>query len=200
VTKLLKVGLTGGIASGKSTVSGIFARKGFEVIDADYIAREVLDIYPELSTKIKETFGEHFFTEEGKLNRKAFGEYIFKYPGERKKLDDIMIPPIKDEIFKRLETKAQEGSKICILDAPTLIEHGLHENMDMNILVWVGKNIQIERLMKRDNLNTQQALNRINAQMSLDEKKEYVNFIIDNCKGMDYMRQQVDEIIEVLEV
>lgn len=197
---MFKVGLTGGIATGKSTVSGIFTRKGFEVIDADLIAREILNLYPELLKEIKETFGAHFFNEEGNLNRKALGDYIFKYPGERKKLDDIMIPPIKNEIFKRFEEKEREGIKICILDAPTLIEHGLHDSMDVNILVWAEKNIQIERIKNRDKVNTEQALNRINAQMKLEEKKKYVNFILDNSKGLEYVRQQVDEIVEVLKM
>ncbi|WP_139905185.1 dephospho-CoA kinase [Clostridium thermarum] len=197
---MFKVGLTGGIASGKSTVSAIFTEKGIEVIDADIIAREVLVLYPEISKAIKNTFGEHFFTAEGSLNRKALGEYIFKYPGERKKLDDIMIPPIKEEIFKRLKAKETEGVKVCVLDAPTLIEHGIHENMDLNILVWVDKDLQVERLKIRDNLTTQQALNRINAQMSLDEKKKYVNFIIDNSKDLDYLKEQVKEVIEVLSI
>jgi dephospho-CoA kinase len=200
VTTLFKVGLTGGIASGKSTVSAIFTGKGIEVVDADLIAREVLTLYPDLPNAIKKTFGEHFFTAEGSLNRKALGEYIFKYPGERKKLDDIMIPLIKNEIFKRLDAKERDGVKLCILDAPTLIEHGIHENMDMNILVWIDRNLQIERLKKRDNINTEQALNRINAQMSLEEKKKYVNFIIDNSKNLDYIKQQVNEIVEVLGV
>ena len=197
---MFKVGLTGGIATGKSTVSGILSGKGFEIIDADSIAREVLDLYPELLIRIKNTFGEHFFDEEDRLRRKIFGDYIFKYPGERKKLEDIMIPPIKEEIFNRFELLKKRGLKVCILDAPTLIEHRLHESMDMNILVWVERNIQIERLRKRDNLNKEQALNRINAQMSLEEKKKHVNFILDNSRDLDYMREQIEEITEVLKV
>ena len=97
--------------------------------------------------KNKRTFGEHFFTEDGSLDRKALANYIFNI-GERIKLDDIMIPPIKEEIFKRIDELERSGLKLCIVDAPTLIEHELDKQMDMNILVWVEKNTQIERLRK----------------------------------------------------
>lgn len=195
---MFKIGLTGGIASGKSTVSQLFSKLGIKVIDADVIAREVLVLYPELLEKIKRTFGEHFFTEDGSLDRKALANYIFKYRGERIKLDDIMISPIKEEIFKRIDELERSGLKLCIVDAPTLIEHELDKQMDMNILVWVEKNTQIERLRKRDKISIEQAMNRINSQMSLDEKKKHVDFIIDNDKDLEYMKEQVEEILKVI--
>lgn len=195
---VFKIGLTGGIASGKSTVSKVFRDLGINVIDADVIAREVLVLYPELLEKIRNTFGDHFFTEDGSLDRKALGNYIFKYHGERLKLDSIMLPPIKEEIFKRIDDLEKSGIKLCIVDAATLIEQGIHKQMDMNILVWVDKNTQIERLRKRDNISLEQAMNRINSQMSLEEKKKHVDFIIDNDKDLNYMREQVEEIMNVI--
>ncbi|NLZ47236.1 MAG: dephospho-CoA kinase [Clostridiales bacterium] len=197
---MIKIGLTGGIASGKSTVSKAFTELGINVIDADVIAREVLILYPELLEKIRSTFGDHFFKEDGSLDRKALGNYIFKYSSERLKLDNIMLPPIKEEIFKRIDELEKSGIKICIVDAATLIEQGIHKQMDMNILVWVEKNTQIERLRKRDNISLEQAMNRINSQMSLEEKKKYVDFIIDNDKDLKYMREQVEEIMNVIKV
>lgn len=195
---MFKIGLTGGIASGKSTVSRVFSDLGITVIDADLIAREVLVLYPELLEKIRTTFGEHFFTEDGSLDRKALGNYIFKYSGERQKLDNIMLPAIKEEIFNRIDELEKSGINLCIVDAATLIEQDIHKLMDMNILVWVEKNTQIERLIKRDNISLEQAMNRINSQMSLEEKKKYVNFIIDNDKDLRYMREQVEEIMKVI--
>lgn len=195
---MFKIGLTGGIASGKSTVSRVFSDLGITVIDADLIAREVLVLYPELLEKIRTTFGEHFFTEDGSLDRKALGNYIFKYSGERQKLDNIMLPAIKEEIFNRIDELEKSGINLCIVDAATLIEQDIHKLMDMNILVWVEKNTQIERLRKRDNISLEQAMNRINSQMSLEEKKKYVNFIIDNDKDLRYMREQVEEIMKVI--
>jgi dephospho-CoA kinase len=109
-----------------------------------------------------------------------------------------MIPPIKEEIFKRIDELERSGLKLCIVDAPTLIEHELDKQMDMNILVWVEKNTQIERLRKRDKISIEQAMNRINSQMSLDEKKKHVDFIIDNDKDLEYMKEQVEEILKVI--
>lgn len=195
---MFKVGLTGGIASGKSTVSTIFINNGFKVLDADIIARDILVLYPELKEKIRKTFGHHFFDIFDDLKRKALAEYIFRYPAERIKLDNIMIPVIKEEIFSGLKKYESEGVELCIVDAPTLIEHGLHENMDMNILVWVDKNTQLNRLKKRDNITVQQALNRLSAQMNLDSKKECVDFIIDNTQSLESTRQQVEEISRIL--
>ena len=200
MNKLFKVGLTGGIASGKSTVSMMFRNKGMQVLDADLVAREVLQLYPCLMESISKEFGQHFFDESGSLKRKELGEYIFKYPKERIKLDSIMIPVIKEEIFKRLNLMESKGIGLCILDAPTLIEHGIHKQMDMNIVVFVNKSIQIERLKKRDGINNEQAVNRLNAQMSLEKKKDFADFIIDNSNTFESTRQQIDEIVEVLSI
>lgn len=197
---MFKVGLTGGIASGKSTVSTILRNKGLQVLDADLIAREVFKLYPWLSENIKKEFGQHFFDAGGCLRRKELGEYIFKYPTERIKLEALMIPVIKEEIFKRLSELDNKGTALCIVDAPTLIEHGIHEQMDMNIVVWVDRNTQIERLKKRDGLNNEQAVNRLNAQMSLEEKRAFADFIIDNSKSIENTRQQVEEIVKVLDI
>jgi dephospho-CoA kinase len=195
---VLKVGLTGGIGSGKSTVSSLLKDKGIIIIDADLISREVIEKYPQISQEIRKKFGEQFFDTEGRLLRRKLGDFIFRYNGERKKLEEIIIPFIKQEIFNKLVEYDRVGTKVCVLDAPTLIENGLHEMMDLNILVWVDRVNQIIRLRKRDNLNDEQIANRISAQMNLDRKKEYVNFIIDNSKSVNYTKEQVDEVISIL--
>lgn len=195
---MLKVGLTGGIGSGKSTVSAMIKDLGVPIIDADIVSREVLLIYPGINELIKNNFGEHFFDEKGNLIRRKLGDFIFKYPEERRKLEGLIIPAIKKEIFLRLQEYDKKGTKICIVDAPTLIEQGLNEVMDYNILVWVDRNTQKERLKKRDKLEEEQVVNRINAQMPLDDKKEYVNFIIDNTSDLTYTKKQVEDIITIL--
>lgn len=195
---MLKVGLTGGIGSGKSTVSSILKEKGIAVIDADVVSREVHALYPELTRKIKLSFGEGFYDADGNLKRKELGNYIFQNPGERKKLEDIVLPYIIREIFIRLQEYAKKGESWCILDAPTLIEQGLHQQMNFNILVWVDRQTQIERVMRRDGLTEQQVISRINAQMSLDRKKEFADFIIDNSKDLLTTRNQVERILAEL--
>ncbi|MDP4179410.1 MAG: dephospho-CoA kinase, partial [Bacillota bacterium] len=177
---MFKVGLTGGIGSGKSTVSEMFKNKGISIIDADIVSREVFNIYPEIYDKIRKEFGESFFDEKNNLKRREFGSYIFKNKDERKKYEAIIMPFIKKEINDRIDALSLENKKICILDAPTLIENGVHKEMDLNILVSVDLETQIERVKKRDNLSFSEVMHRINSQMTIEEKKQYVDFIIDN--------------------
>ncbi|OPJ63740.1 dephospho-CoA kinase [Clostridium oryzae] len=197
---MLKVGLTGGIGSGKSNALSIFRENGISVIDADVVSRDVLKLYPELISKLKACFGEAFFDEKGELNRRKLGDFIFKYPHERKKLEDIMIPVIKTEINKRFGKYEKLDEKICVLDAPTLIENKLDGDMDINILVWVDKENQIKRVMERDKMDKEAALDRINSQMNLDEKKNYVDFIVDSSGDFENTKAQIENIIRILSI
>ncbi|MCY6485063.1 dephospho-CoA kinase [Clostridium aestuarii] len=193
---MIKVGLTGGIGSGKSTVSNMIREKNIPVVDADIIARDVLEIYSEILEEIKNVFGEKFINEDGKLNRRELGNYIFKSKELRGKLEDIMIPYIKKEIFERIDKYNKLGENLCIVDAPTLIEHCIHKEMDTNILVWVNRDIQIERVMKRDFFKKEQVLHRINSQMLLQDKKKEVDYVIDNSFDLDYTKKQLKEILK----
>ncbi|MBU5592774.1 dephospho-CoA kinase [Clostridium sp. MSJ-4] len=197
---MLKVGLTGGIATGKSTVSNMLLEAGFAFIDADIVAKEVFEIYPSLIGDIKDTFGEVFFNEDGSLKRREFGNYIFKYPKERLKYENIIIPLIKDritELFKEYEIK---GEKLVILDAPTLIENNLQGDMDYIILVWASKSEQIKRLMNRNSFDHEEAINRIKSQISLEDKKAYSDFIIDNSNSLEETKDIVKELIKLLHI
>lgn len=196
---MIKVGLTGGIGSGKSTVSNIIREKNIPIIDADIIAREVLDIYPSIVDKIKISFGEGFIDHNGKLKRRELGNYIFKNESLRKKLEDIIIPYIKCEIFKRLDQYNKLGKRLCIVDAPTLIENNIHKEMDVNILVWVQEDVQIQRVKQRDLLNDEQVIDRIKSQIPLEAKKEQVNFIIDNSGDLEKTKEQLNKIITEIE-
>lgn len=192
---MIKVGITGGIGTGKSSVSNMIKDMNIPVIDADVISREVMNIYPEILQKIKNNFGEGFFDYKGNLMRRQLGNFIFKYPSERKALEDIVIPYIKEEIFKRFKEYEEKEYDFCVLDAPTLIENNLHEVMDYNILVWVDKKTQIERVRNRDNLSIKDIENRISSQISLDEKQELVDFIIDNTASLSDTKEQLELII-----
>lgn len=192
---MIKVGLTGGIGSGKSTVSNILREKNIPIIDADIIAREILEIYPDILKEIEEGFGKEFFDKEGKLRRRELGDCVFKDKVLLDNLEKIMLPYIKLEIFSRIKKLSELGKKICIVDAPTLIEHSIHEYMDVNILVWVNEDTQVQRVIKRDNMEKEQVSNRINAQMTLESKKEKVDFIIDNNGSLQETRNQIDEIL-----
>lgn len=195
---MFKIGLTGGIGTGKSTVSKLFKNYGIPIIDADIISREVLKKYPEILQDIKNTFNDGFFDENGELKRREFGNYIFKFPNERIAYENIIIPYIKRDIEEAFNFYEKKGEKATILDAPTLIENNLHIEMDFNILVYAKSDVQIFRVMDRDSLNKDEVLNRINAQMSLDEKKNFVNFIIDNGGSFENTDEQVEEIVQFI--
>lgn len=192
---MVTVGLTGGIGSGKSTISNMIREKGIPIIDADIIAREVLELYPNSIKEIEKVFGKEFIDGEGKLRRRELGNYIFKDRTLVSKLDNIMIPYVKSEIFKRIKDLSKVEEKICIVDAPTLIEHSIHKDMDANILVWVDEKTQIQRVIERDNLEKEQVYNRINAQTSMESKKEKVDFIIDNSGSLEETKDQLERIL-----
>lgn len=195
---MIKIGLTGGIGTGKSTVSLIFKGANFPLIDADVIAREVLDKYTEILDKVRVEFGDNFFDWRGDFRRREFGNHIFRFPKERVKYENIIIPYIKKEIVNEFNNYEKQGEKIVILDAPTLIETKLNEYMDYVILVWVDNKTQLVRLRDRDRLSQGEAVNRINSQLSLDKKKEFANFIIDNSGSLIETKKQADDIIEIL--
>lgn len=192
---MLKIGLTGGIGTGKSTVSGIFREYGIEIIDADIIAREVLEKNPEILNKVRVEFGEGFFDWRGDFRRKEFGNHIFKFPKQRIKYEGIIMPYIKAEIYKKIDCFEKQGEKMIIIDAPTLIETGLYEEMDYVVLVSADTQTQIQRVKARDGLGNNDALNRINSQMSLEKKKEVSNIIIDNNNELMKTQRQVEDIV-----
>ncbi|GFZ31681.1 dephospho-CoA kinase [Clostridium zeae] len=197
---MIKVGLTGGIGTGKSTVSKILLESGFCIIDADKIAKDVLSKYPEILIKVRDDFGDGFFDWRGEFRRKEFGNHIFRFPKQRIKYENIIMPYIIKEINDSFDAYNKKGVGIVILDAPTLIENNMHEEMDFVILVWSDSNAQLSRLKLRDKLSQSEALNRINAQLPLDRKKEYANFIIDNSASLIKTKEQVDDMIEILKL
>ena len=195
---MIKIGLTGGIGSGKSTVSFMLKEAGFEIVDADIIAKEVLVKYPEILEKVKVEFGAGFFDWRGEFRSKEFGNHIFRFPKQRKKYEEIILPYIKNEINDKLEELEKKKTSIVILDAPTLIENDLHKEMDYVILVWVDNNTQIQRVRSRDSLMREDAINRINSQMPLDIKKDFANIVIENNDTLAKTKEQVDLLIEFL--
>lgn len=192
---MIKLGLTGGIGSGKSTVSNFLREIGIKVIDADIISREVLISHPEILVDIRSEFGDQVFNEDGSLNRKELGEIIFSSLENKKKLEEIMIPRIREEIEKQFVELKLSGEDVVVLDAPTLMENNMHVDMDATILIWVDVESQISRVINRDGLERQHIINRIQAQMSLDEKKKYADFIVDNRFSVDNTLKQIKKIL-----
>ena len=197
---MIKIGLTGGIGTGKSTVSKILASEGFKIIDADLIAREVLEKNPRILDIIRTQFGSGFFDWRGEFRRKEFGNHIFRFPKQRIKYEGIIIPYIKEEIENELKRYEKKGEKIVILDAPTLIENNLNSEMDYVILVVADNSVQIKRIIERDKLTKSEAVSRINSQMPVEQKKEFANIIIDNNGNLIDTQKQVYDLIDFIKL
>lgn len=195
-----KIGLTGGIGTGKSTVSSIFQSKGFTIIDADIIARDVLVKYPQILKSVRETFGSGYFDWKGQFKRAEFSNHMFKFPKLRVKYEEMIMPYIMKEINNSIKKYEKEGKDLVILDAPTLIENNFEKEMDYVILVIADTNTQISRIKARNRMTSADAVRRINAQMSLEEKKSYADIIIDNNGDLESTKIQLDQLTEFLKV
>ena len=186
------IGLTGGIASGKSSVANMLAEHGAVVIDADQLARDaVLPGSPALQ-QIGELFGPQAVQTDGSLNRQAVRELIFSQPVKREQLEQILHPAIKKLALQRLAEARDRGAKVAVYMAPLLIEANATDRVDEIWVVTVQPNIQLARLMARDNCSRQQAEQIIAAQMPLAEKERFGVIIINNSNSIEDTRQQVE--------
>ena len=193
------IGLTGGIASGKSTVSNIIMEKGYELIDADKIAREVVELGCPAYNGIVNEFGSKILLEDGTINRKELGKIIFNDRKARLKLNNITHPIIAQSIKGELAEKCKDGN-IIFLDIPLLFEqYELWKEYDVKfdeiLLVYVNEDIQIERLKKRDKISTEEALSKIKSQLLMDEKLKKSSKTIDNSGSIEELNEQIDKLL-----
>ena len=195
---MLVVGLTGGIASGKSTVSRMFREAGIPVICADDLAHEVVKPGSAALDEIRRTFGEEFLDSDGALDRVAMAGLVFQDKDKRRALESIIHPRVGEEREKLLQEFAAQGYKIVIVDVPLLYESGWTDSFDMIVVAYVPPDIQIQRLIARDSLAPEEARSRLDAQMPIDEKKALAERVIDNTGSMEHTREQVTNIIEDL--
>lgn len=177
---MFKIGLTGGIASGKSTVLTYFKDKGIPYIDADIVAREVVEPGTEGLKAIVDTFGSNVLHADGTLNREALGAIVFHNEEKRQLLNSCLKTHIRNRIMELTSQYEQGNTPILIYDIPLLIEGEWYTMMDEVWLVYVNETTQIERLMSRNGYTREDALARINSQMRLDDKCAYADIIIDN--------------------
>ncbi len=193
------IGITGGIASGKSTVSNIIKGSGYKIIDADIISREIVEKGKPALQEIVDSFGKEILNEDGSLNRKYLGSIVFSAPSKLKKLNEITHKRIVETIHKEVTYHKKVGKeKILFLDAALLIELNIQNIVDEVWLVSVDKNVQIQRLMDRNNISRKEAINRIDSQMSLEEKKKYADVIIDNSKDLEHLKSQINRLVYTL--
>ncbi|MDO8444799.1 MAG: dephospho-CoA kinase [Deltaproteobacteria bacterium] len=196
---MLIVGLTGGYASGKSTVAKMFVELGAALIDADQLAREVVEPEKAAWFEIVAHFGKGILLENREIDRKALGEIVFRDKEERERLNAIVHPKVLEEELKAIEMiREREPDAITILSVPLLIESGHYRHCDKIIVVTVDEETHIKRLMERDGFTREEAIRRISAQMPLSEKAGYADFVIDNSGSLKNTESQVRDILNTL--
>ena len=195
---MIIIGLTGGIATGKSTISDILREIKIPVIDADIISREIIhEKY--IIDKIADNFGRDLLNTAGEIERKTLANKVFSDKYKLRILNSIMHPEIKKKVLQDIEYYKKSGQKLCAVDAALLIEADFISIVKYIIIVFINREIQKERLIKRDNLTNLEAEKRINSQMKFDDKVKYADFIIDNSGNKDETRRQVMEVIKKIE-
>ncbi len=198
---MLKVGLTGSIAVGKSTVCGYLAEFGCHVIDADRTAREVVEKGTEGLRQIVEEFGTGVLQPNGELDRPALAEIVFNDEPKRMRLNGIVHPLVarrQAQILESLEKADPNG--IAVVDAALMIESGGYRNFQKLVVVWCAEEVQMKRLMTRDSLSAADAKKRIAAQMSQEEKKTYADILIDTSGSLEQTRENTRSAFLELEI
>lgn len=182
------IALTGGIATGKSTVCNLLRLHGFLTIDADKIAHKLLDIH---SSDISSMFGEQY-VKDGKVLRKELGKIIFTNEKEKKRLEAFIHPLIKEEIIKESEI-FEKANKPYFIDIPLFFET-MHYDINKSLVIYTPSNIQCERLMKRDSISEEEAKQKMSNQMDIEKKKELANYCIDNSSTLKNLQNEVERI------
>ena len=191
---MFKIGLTGGIASGKSTVLTYFKDKGIPYIDADIVAREVVEPGTEGLQAIVDAFGLNVLHDDGTLNREALGAIVFHNEEKRLQLNSCLKEYIRNRIMELTANYEVQDTPVLIYDIPLLIEGEWYTMMDEVWLIYINELIQIERLMSRNGLTKEDAIARIKSQMRLDDKRSYADVIIDNNGTPQTLEAQLDTI------
>ncbi len=193
------IGLTGGIASGKSTVSALLQDAGITLIDADKLYHELIhpvDGQPSpLARKIEEAFAG-VLLKDGSINRRALGSRVFGNEEELKKLSAITHPAVGAAFMARVQELQQSGEKLAVYDVPLLYERGMEQMLAGVVVVWVPQHLQIARLMARDKIDEQAAQSRLDSQWSLDEKRNMADWVIDNSRTRENTAEQVQNWLE----
>lgn len=186
------IGLTGGIASGKTTVAELFKRKGAVVLDADVIAHRVIQRGSPVYRKVVRYFGTQILNSDGTINRRLLGDIVFSHPERLKRLNSFIHPEVIKVIER--EIKKYKKNKVIIIDAPLLIEAGLHQKVDRLVVVSCPRSVQLKRLLEEKALSVKEANLRIDSQMPLREKVKLADEVIDGAGSLKELRKKVNQI------
>ena len=194
MTKL--IGLTGGIATGKSTVSTLLRLSGYPVIDADQLVRQLQTAHSKGLERLTAVFGSGILNADQTLNRQALGSLVFSDQTKLAKLNMVMQPLIRDEIWRQVKNYQKQQIPYVILDAPLLFEENYADECDLVVVVATDHQIQVQRLMKRNGYSQAEAEQRIDSQMTLAEKKRLADIVIDNNGSKEELKRQVAGLID----
>jgi len=188
------IGLTGGIASGKSTVASMLVERGALLVDADQVAREVVMPGEPALEAIASAFGQAVIQEDGTLNRAALGEIVFKDKEKLRKLESITHPAIRERMQAQIRRyAAEQPDKLVLADIPLLYETKQEAQYEGVMVVYVPKEVQCIRLMERNHMTREQALQRISNQMDIEEKRKHADWVIDNSGSLEETKLQLDQ-------
>lgn len=190
------IGLTGSIASGKSTVSKMLEDLGYPIIDADLVARKVVEPGSETLNEIEALFGSEVIREDGTMNREKVGALIFSDPVKRKQMNDIIHPAIRAEMLNQRNAFMAEGHQTIVMDIPLLFESKLQHFVDKILVVSVTEDNQLSRLMERNGLNEKDARARIGSQLPMSVKEEGADAVIYNNGTIEETAQQLTRILK----
>lgn len=190
------IGLTGGIATGKSTVASVLRELGAKVVDADQLAREIVQPGQEAWKEIVEAFGKEILRQDQTIDREKLRRMVFQDEKARKRLEAITHPRIRALAQQKIQELAAEGAAIVIYEAPLLFENRIHLWLRPVILVACDRITQEQRLKKRDGLNEDEIQQHLNAQMPLDEKRRLADIIIENSGSLEALKKRVQEVWE----
>jgi dephospho-CoA kinase len=194
---MLKIGLTGNIAAGKSIVQSYLEKKGIPIIDADWICHRLMDNNEEVIEKITKLFeGKDIFLEDGRLGRHKIGLIVFSNPEKMEALEAILHPLVEKKILEFFEEN--ENEEIVVASVPLLFEENMQNLFDKTILVCADKKLRLQRLMNRNGYSLEHALERINSQVSQEEKRYMADFIIENNNDLIELETQINKTIERL--
>ncbi|MDW4185435.1 dephospho-CoA kinase [Staphylococcus saprophyticus] len=188
------IGLTGGIASGKSTVSELLSAHGFKIVDADIASRQAVEKGTKGLERVKEAFGEQAIDENGEMNRAYVGEVVFNQPEKRLELNEIVHPIVREIMEKEKAQYLSEGYHV-IMDIPLLFENNLQDTVDEVWLVYTSESIQIDRLMERNNISMEEAKARVYSQISIDKKRRMAHHEIDNRDTKLELKQNLENLL-----
>lgn len=193
-----KVGLTGGIGSGKSTVARMLADEGFPVVDADQIAREIMESGSPVLAQVAEVFGEDLIDDTGALNRAELAKRAFSSTEQTEKLNALTHPAIRAESNRRFDEAEKAGARAVIYDMPLLVDLGIHRDMDITVVVDVDVDERVRRLVDKRGLTESDARARIAQQIDDDTRRAAADIVVDNNGPLEALAAQVEKVVRMI--